>query len=150
MKPRKRIRQYSPRGQTIKDCLDLIRKIMVAERGGPICDFCGREQNNISIFHILNRSTHPRLILYRENLLLACWDTRYYAKRCHNLYHNDPEYTQKRLIPKIKELKGDDYKENLLIAEKMQGKLNPTALNLTKMALAQELETLISTYKERE
>lgn len=137
----KYIKKISKRQVLINSCLDLIRKIMIIERGGPICDFCGKEQRNISIFHILNRSTHPKLILYRKNLLLACWSPYYYQKCCHNIYHNNPERTIKELIPRIKELRGKDYEQDLLIAEKIQGKLNLTALNLYKRALEDELKS---------
>ncbi len=137
MRRYKRIPKKSARKKLIDDCLNLIRLQMKNEYGN-FCQLCGKPQKDLSmplsLFHILPRSLHPKLILCKENLLLACWikEKYYYMKAptCHNIWEHQKFFKNGALNPKwvavenkIKELRGKDYKEKLLIQEKIMPKI---------------------------
>ena len=117
---RARIKKVSGRQAIINACLDLIREQLKSERGNK-CEICGRTPNNLGLFHILPRSRYPRLMLNTFNLLLTDWFP------CHQKWHHDyfkaPEI-EKRII----ELRGADYKDRLLVIDKISPKLTITYL----------------------
>jgi len=116
----------------------LIRKKLKKERGSR-CEFCGRYQTNISLFHILGEGAHPRLKFYIPNLMLACWYPAYWAKLCHNEWHRNPE-AKERMKKQIAKKYGKDYREKLLIAEKTMPRLTMSYLKTLEMALKLELK----------
>ena len=103
------------------------------------CEICGRPQRDLpyplSLFHILDKNEYPRLRLYKQNLLLACWSKQYYIKYCHNIWHHDMIGAQRIIEPKIKALLGDDYREKLLVLNKTAPKLTDFQLNLIFFSL---------------
>lgn len=85
---------------------DMFRAIIKRERG-LTCEICGKMQSELryplSAFHILPKSTAPRLRYTRLNVLLSCWAPAWYIKCCHNIWHHDrPEQMKQR----IAELRG--------------------------------------------
>ena len=120
---RTRLKPKSDRQIYISRILKHLREERKKEKGDK-CEICGRWQPNLGMHHILERSRCPRLIVHSENLLLMCY------LPCHNdLHHftaNNPRY--KKVEARIRELRGDDYEEKLLILDKQQPKLTLTLL----------------------
>jgi hypothetical protein len=133
---RKRIGRSS-RGNKLIAIDKLMTKILRLTRGNR-CEICGRQADNLGGAHILPKSIYPRLRYHEENLLLMCY------LPCHfNLHHysdNDPP--NKRTIAKIKELRGEDYREKLLILNKIQPQMTAFQLDLIHKALKNELKLL--------
>ena len=70
--------------------------------------------------HILPRSTHRRLILHEENLILACWEKTdrfpYYikSKRCHNVWDEwRRDQAWEWVLNRLKELRGPEFMTRL-------------------------------------
>jgi hypothetical protein len=129
---RKKVKPVSEKGKIIKEVDDLFRAYL-KRKHGSVCYFCGREQYNISAFHILPKGEYPRLRFSEHNVLLACWSPQYYIKCCHNVFHNalkdNPKY--QRIEAKIREHVGcEDYTTYLKSLEKAMPKL--TELELMK------------------
>jgi len=140
LKPRK---SKSLRGNLLKQCDTLIRKILLHERGDT-CQLCGKRQKDLhfalSLFHILEKGIYPGIRYHRDNLLLACWSPKkyYYMPYCHNLWHHNKD----RIKPKVIELCGENYEERLKILDKKGMRTNSFNLMLLKVALQQELKKL--------
>jgi len=135
----------SERKKIIDKTKELIREILKIERGNR-CEFCGRTQAQLrfglSLFHILPVSSHPRLELTKENLMLACFAPFYYGKMCHNLWENRDPIVRPRMELKIKELYGEDYEEKLLFTERSNPPLNTFRANEFFLYYKQALEQL--------
>lgn len=127
LKRHKRLRTYSTRGEIIKECLDLIRSRLFRERGNK-CEICGRKANNIGLFHILRKGQYPRLRFNKFNILLACWHP------CHSVWHHD-YFNAPKIEQRIKELRGADYKEKLLVMDKTASRLTMVYLQTYLQAL---------------
>ena len=149
----KQLKTQSERGEYIKLCLDLLTKIVKKEKGAK-CQLCGKAENQVPfglcLHHILSRQAHPRLILYRPNLLLVCWSPFYYQNFCHNIIHHKTEDDARKqaIMQKMKKILGEDYRNKLLIAERGQPKQNLFQLKSTYEALKVEHEEGISEDKE--
>jgi len=123
------LKSRSPRGKIIKAIEDLLRVELKQERG-DICEIHNRKCAKIGMMHILNKRRYPRIRFNKFNIILAGWFCSHYYT------HQDPDdpraiYTMKR----IKELRGSDYKEKLLILDK-------TAPRLTMVYLTNYLAAL--------
>ncbi len=129
MKIRKSIR--SKRSRIIKDCDKLMFEILKKERGAA-CEICGRE-TGIGTFHILPKSTAPRIRYAKDNLLLVCWFP------CHNLFHHDP-YRARAIIKKIEELRGKDFETRLRTLNNISPPLKTFELEKIKFGLEQCME----------
>jgi hypothetical protein len=133
---RKRIGR-SIRGKKLDAMDKLMTKILRITRNNR-CEICNRQANNLGGAHILPKSIYPRLRYHEENLLLMCY------LPCHfNLHHyadNDPP--NRRTIEKIKELRGENYREKLLALDKMQPIITKFRLGLIHVALKNELKLL--------
>ena len=70
----------------------------------------------LGLFHILGKGSHPRLRFYEENLLIAGWFC------CHFPFHHDYYDARDRIVPRIKEIVGNDYEEVLLAVERTMPK----------------------------
>ena len=133
-KRRKSIKRVSSRQAVIKFCDKLLFEILKIERGNR-CEICGRP--NPAPHHILEKGTYPRLRFVKQNILLLCWMPCHFA--IHHYTHENPAY--KRVQEGIERLLGADYREQLLVAEKMQSQQNMTNLGFLRMALKQELKS---------
>jgi hypothetical protein len=132
LKRHKRLRAHSIRGEIIKECLELIRLRLLRERG-DICEIHNRKCANIGMMHILNKRRYPRLRFNSFNILLAGWFCSHFWT------HQDPDdsraiFTMKR----IKELRGADYKEKLLVMDKTAPKHTMVFLQTYLLALKKE------------
>jgi len=126
----------------------LLREILRLKRGAK-CEICGRSEGalpyGLSLFHILNVGSHPRLELYEGNILLACWVPYHSGQFCHNIWHRDTgekdprkEIIRRRII----ELRGENYKEHLLMVEKVNPPLKPIRIEMYTEAFKRELANL--------
>ena len=146
IKRRKPISKSSLRHKLIEEALYYIREIKKIENGNR-CDICGRHQDQLpfplSSFHILRRSAHPRLVLYRPNILIACWTKNTYLPYCHNIWHHFDK-RENRYIEVIKRIEikiGLDlpiYEERLKIAEVTLPKLS--LFNIENMRFVYKVE----------
>lgn len=162
-KPRtyRRLNKVSLHQKLVNDCLNTIRAIrkaeMTAEKGEPYCEICGRPESQLpfalSVFHIFPRSKYPKLILNRFNILLACWNKEalYYIKSpyCHNIWERQKYLKDGSLNPKWVEienriiaLRGEDYREQLLITNKTARTLKDFEIVGLLRCLKEELEAL--------
>ncbi len=148
MKPLKRktkLKRFSPKGATIKRCEDLLRAILKHERGAS-CELCRRPEGvliyPLSLFHILDKKKYPRLRLYRRNLLLACWHPKYWMPQCHNVWHHNYEEAKRKIEPRIKVILGENYRNELLLANETAPKITIFWLKTLEVVLKHELEEL--------
>ena len=95
----------SERKKWIDKCKVIIRE-KKTNLYGKRCQFCGSIKQ-VGLFHILSVGAYPRLELYEDNILLACWFG------CHHKWHHDYYYARDVIIPKIKKLVGENYEEEL-------------------------------------
>ena len=128
---RKPIKKVSNRQKIILACEKILGQILKFERGNK-CEFSGRTKG-VGQFHILPKSTAPRLRFHKENILLVAWFPY------HHDWHHDYEKA-KEIEKKIIKLRGKDYKERLKILEKLAPKLTDFYLNNLHFALKTELE----------
>lgn len=126
--------KVSVRQKIIKKCDKLLSQIILLERGS-MCEICGK-RSNLGAFHILNKGTYPRIRFNKANILIAGW----YC--CHHPYHHNYYTARDRIIPKIKELRGDDYEDELRKLDAIAPKHNTLYLELLHEALKIELEAL--------
>ena len=130
-----------------KKCDDLYRAYLKKKRGLK-CEICGKDQERLShalsVFHILPKGSHPRLRYCEENMLLACW-TAYESSACHNIWHgagHGRSHDQRRetITNRIVELRGSNYRDNLLIIEKTMSRHNGLYLSALEKYLKKELK----------
>ena len=127
----------STRGKKL-DAMDKVMLKILRIKRGNWCEISGRHANNIGVSHILPKSLYPRLRFHERNLLLMCWMPVHF-----NLHHytdNDPP--NKPTIQKIKELRGEDYRDQLLAINRMQPQMTAFRLDLIHRALIEELQSL--------
>ena len=121
------------RSNFIKICDRLIFKILVLERG-LVCEICGGRAG-IGTFHIMSKKKCPRLRYHKRNLLLAGWFC------CHSPWHHDFD-AKERIDAKIKQLRGEDYREEFIKMDIASEKLSVGRLGLMKEILQIELKSL--------
>ena len=121
----------SRRQKVINKCKGLLLKILKIERG-DWCEICGKRSNNIGLFHILPIGRFPRIQLYKQNLLLACWFN------CHFSWHRDQMSAKVLIEPRIKKLRGEDYMNDLIKLDVTAEKLSLVRLKVIYEALKLE------------
>lgn len=134
---RSRLKKVSPRQELINACKSLLLKILKIKRGDK-CQLCGRGGNKLHLFHILPTGRYPRLVLHEANVLVSAWYCCH--KPWHDLPASDPRWRE--LEEKVKKLRGENYRDILLVVDKTMPKINMIYLNLKKHQLVQELEVL--------
>lgn len=95
----------SSKKKLIDELEELIFEELLEERGKR-CQLCGNNKQ-LGLFHILPKGEYPRIRLHKDNLLIAGWFC------CHLPWHHDYYVARDRIVPKLKELLGDDYEERL-------------------------------------
>ncbi len=95
---------------------DLLLEKLKQERGAR-CEICGKT-TQLGLFHVLSKGAHHRLRYAERNLLIAGWFC------CHLPWHHDYYIARDRIIPRIKELLGENYEYDLLDLERSLPKLN--------------------------
>jgi hypothetical protein len=93
---------------------------------GEVCEVCSNTQR-LGTFHVLPKSTAPRLRYNEENLLLVCW-------KDHFLWHQD-YFRAKAIEKRIKELRGKDYEIRLRALNAISPPLNTLKLEQIRFAL---------------
>ena len=150
LRSRRTLNNASIRQDYIEKTLGFIREIIKLEKGDR-CQICGKPQEalpfGLSAFHILARSQAPRLVLYRPNILLACWGKGDNNSYCHNIWHsaNKSETKYKNLVKKIELVIGkdlEDYKADLKLADKTLPRLSFFQLESYYYAYKCEFERL--------
>ena len=124
------MKKTSSRGKLIKQIDALFRAIILLERPHK-CEWCKRENEpgKLQISHILPKGSHPKIRHYKPNVLLLCY-------HCHlGLWHKDPI----KAWEFIRDYKGEDFKDSLLIAERIAPKQSAFGLELFKRELEEEL-----------
>ena len=129
-----RKRGKSSYSKLIKECDKLFFEVLIKERGRK-CEICGSFKQ-IGTFHILDKKNYSRLRYKQINALLACW------WGCHHVYHHSYYEARDRIIPKIKELRGEDYEDQLKALNAISEPLNTFQLNLLKVAFQRELDVI--------
>ena len=136
MKPRKRIKNKSSRQRLIERVGALHLKILRIKHGNK-CQLCGRTET-LGRFHILSVGSYPRLRFHEQNVLLTCWTN------CHEIWHHqgpdDPQAL--RVLEGVKRLRGEDYRDQLLVAYRMTPELKMSRIELYKEVFKQELKQL--------
>lgn len=121
------LRKKSSRQRLIEKCEGLIRLTLIKDRGAK-CEICGKPDNRVGLFHILPKGKYPRMRFNTYNILLVCWFP------CHYSWHHD--YHKACGIEKrIKELRGENYKDDIKIIDKTQPKLTIAYLNMLYQSL---------------
>ena len=131
---RSKLKVKSTKRILINDCKDLLRKILVSERGAK-CELSERPANRLGLFHIMPEGRYPRISLHPHNLLLVNWFPYHY------LWHHDP-HRKDEIESKIIRLRGENYKEDLLKVNALAPKLTMTCLNNIRIVLEIEVENL--------
>ena len=131
------LKKVSTRQEIINECRALLLQIILIERGAK-CQLCGRGGNKLHLFHILPTGKHPKLVLREMNVLISGWYCCH--KPWHDLPASDPRWRE--IENKVKELRGVNYRNSLLIVEKTMPKMSMQYLNLKKFQLTQELKQL--------
>jgi hypothetical protein len=118
--------RVSTKGDIVKAIDALLFKILKLKRG-DICEIHGRKCPGIGPMHLLSKQSHPRL--------LAGWFCSHYWTHHNN---DDPraQYTYKR----IEELRGKEWRKDLITAEVYQPKLTLNYLMFLRAAFTQVLE----------
>lgn len=122
-----------------KKLRDIIGKlhleILKKERGNYYtCELCGKH-TTLGRFHILPVGVYPRLEFHSENILLAGWMC------CHQHWHHD--YNKGKAIEKnIMRLRGENYREKLLILNRSQPRHTDMYLSVLCRAFEKRLKEL--------
>ena len=66
------IRKRSSKARLMQKIQDIMRDILKIERGDK-CQLCGRESDNLGVFHVLPVGGYQRIRFNFENVLLTCW-----------------------------------------------------------------------------
>ena len=117
----------SKRSRLIKECDALLFRYLKLKHGEK-CQFCDRDKY-IGPFHILPKSTAPRLRFSEENVILVCWP-------CHSLWHHD-YFAAKEIDKKIMKLRGDNYEDELRYKNRIATPITAFELEKIKFGLMQ-------------
>ena len=87
--------KYSTLGKLKAEADKLFFQVLIKERGAK-CEFCGRN-TTLGTFHIMHKSTHPRIRFLKTNAIIACWHP------CHHNWHHN-YFLAREMELRIKEL----------------------------------------------
>ena len=107
------------RGLLVRKIDSQIFRLLIQDRGRK-CQLCGKT-DQIGVFHILPKSTHPKLRFYPANLLLTGWFC------CHYPFHHDFYKARDVIVPALEHLIGRD----LISYELYLKSIEPTMPKLT-------------------
>ena len=140
MKKKRKYIRKRPRTKLIESMERILYDILVYERGER-CEICGGTYN-LGLFHILPKGEYPRIRFYKQNLLIAGW----YC--CHFHWHHNFYTGRDRIIPRIKELRGENFEEELRALDITATPLTDTYLRALKRALEKELKQLETSWQK--
>lgn len=116
-----RLKKRSDR-KKLRDKIGAIHLKILRHERGDRCEIC-QIPGNVSRFHIMPIGSYPKLEFVDENILLVHWMNNCQA---HFLHHHagsdDPRNI--RTLRRIKELRGEDYRERLSEMNKFIGTHN--------------------------
>jgi len=129
----------SIRKTEINKAKSLLRQIYRIEHG-EVCQIClRRKAKRLGLFHIMNVGAYPRLELFRENILWACWYP------CHNTWHQD-FWKARRIADRIAQIKGrqtwEEVEQELQIANGIIGPLKLIHIQVIQEKWREELKIL--------
>ena len=128
-------RKKRPRTKLIESIEKILFQILIHERGRK-CEICGARNQRLGLFHILPKGRYPRLRFYKDNLLIAGWFC------CHFHFHHSYYEARDRIIPRIKELRGESYEDELREKDLVALTLSEDYLKVLKDILTKELEEI--------
>lgn len=128
------MRKRSKRSKLISRCDKLLLEVLKIERGNK-CEIHNKPCAGLGRFHILPVGKYPRLRYSKENVLLAGWFCSHY--KWHHSYED-----AKEIEKKIIRMKGENYRDKLLILDAGSKKLSMFQLELIETALKANLEVL--------
>ncbi len=131
-----RIKPQSDVGKLKKKMDTLLFRILVLKRDKK-CEIHNIECSNLGPMHLLSKQTNPRLRYCEENIIIAGWYCSHYYTH-QNSEDERAIYAKKR----IEEIRGKDYRTNLLIYERMCPTLSITMLNMMYAGMKQKYEEL--------
>ena len=117
----------------IKKLDALMFKILILERGAR-CQICGGRAG-LGTFHILEKGKYQRIRYDKKNLLIAGWFC------CHNAWHHTFE-AKERIDKRIKEIVGENYRNELKAQNYTSIKLTLVYLNMLHAVFKAELKQL--------
>ncbi len=124
---RSRLKVKTTKSLLLKDCTKLFNKIILKERINK-CEWCGRTKR-LNIGHILPKGQYPRLRYFKQNVILFCFP-------CHPpRWHNNPLEAAKFML----ETRGENYREKLLVYDKILPRLTNIQIGLYILAFKQEI-----------
>ena len=129
---RKPIKKRSSRGK-ILDRLDALQFTLLKLRRGAKCEICGGTKC-LGTFHILPKRPYVGIRYHEFNLLIAGW----YC--CHHPFHHDYYVARDRIVPRIKELRGEDYEDKLHGLDVMASRMSAFQLSMIEISLKQEIK----------
>ncbi len=134
---KKSIKKKSAKKILRDECGKLHLEVLKIKRGAKD-EIDGRPANGLGRFHILEVSTNPRLEFVDENILLVNWLPSHFN------WHHYGEGSPKNIktLQRIKELRGDDYRNKLEYIEKFMEKHDELYIRCRIGELKKELEDL--------
>lgn len=127
-------RKKSPRTKLIEEADRLLFEILCLKRGKR-CEICGGRQK-LGLFHIMPKGRYPRIRFHKRNLLIAGWFC------CHYIWHHDYMLTRDRIVPRVKELRGNTYEDKLRVTDLGAKSITMVYLSALVRALKRELKSL--------
>lgn len=95
----------SKHSEIVKECDELVRKILRHIYGTTTCVLCGARRPDLGVMHILGKKAHPELRWDLNNVVLAGWGC------CHQPYDHDPK--RRPCIERLIEKHFSNYKNAL-------------------------------------
>jgi len=141
VKKRKYIKKR-PKTKLIEKAEAILFQILLYKRGER-CEICGGPPIKLGLFHILPKGRYPRIRFHKDNLLLACWF------KCHFPWHHSYYHARDIILPKIKELRGDDFEDRLRKVDATSPPVSVEYLSMLILALEKELESLDTKWQHR-
>ena len=125
---RTRIKRRSARKKLRDELGNLHLQILKKERDNyDTCEICGNK-TRLCRFHIISVGECLRLEFHEYNILLTCWHP------CHFNWHHD-YYKGKEIEKEIMRLRGENYRDKLLILDRTQPRHTDLYLNTLRHAL---------------
>lgn len=108
-KPKKKSKR-----KILRDEIGALHLAYLIKKRGNRCQLSGKPANGLGRFHILSVGAHPRMEFLDQNIFLVNW------KPLHFWWHHDFVKAKRNVEPLIIQLIGKDYRQKLLVLEKMQ------------------------------
>lgn len=131
---RKPISKMSARGKLRKE-IGKIHFELLKRKRGELDELTDGPANGLGRFHILEVSTNPRLEFVDENVLLVNWLPHHFN------WHHYGEGSPRNAftLQRIKDLRGENYREKLLEREKYVGRMDELYLRALLETMKKEL-----------